>query len=182
MPLRRSVSRIGRRANSVFSGFIVARLLDGLIVGVLCFIGMTIMQMPYSLLISVFIGVTNIIPFFGPFIGAIPSIIILLLVNPMQALWFTIFIVVIQQIDGQIIGPRVLGNSIGLSAFWVIFSLLVGVGLFGFAGLILGVPIFAILYAMIREAIGNRLTKKGMSNDTKDYFPEPPPKKERKKS
>lgn len=155
--------------NKVFSGFVTGKILEALIIGVLCFIGMVILNMPYTLLISILIGVTNLIPFFGPFIGAIPSILLILLVNPTQALWFLIFIIILQQIDAQIIGPKILGDSIGLSPLWVIFSIIVGAGLFGFAGLIIGVPIFAVLYAFIRELIEMRLERKGMPKDSNNY-------------
>lgn len=162
--------RLSRDSNKVFTGFITGKLLSSLIVGILCYIGMLIFGMPYALLISVIIGVTNIIPFFGPFIGAIPSAIIILLADPMMALWFIIFIIALQQIQGNVIEPRILGEVTGLSAFWVMFALLFFGGLFGVVGLLLGVPTFAVIYSIIRALIENRLAKKGMSRSTKDYL------------
>lgn len=162
--------RLSRDSHKVFTGFITGKLLSSLIVGILCYIGMVIFGMPYALLISVIIGVTNIIPFFGPFIGAIPSAIIILLADPMMALWFIIFIIALQQIQGNVIEPRILGEVTGLSAFWVMFALLFFGGLFGVVGLLLGVPTFAVIYSIIRALIENRLSKKGMSRSTKDYL------------
>ena len=164
-----SFMRIGRLSNGVFSGFISGKLIDSAIIGVICFIFMTVMnltpvKMPYALLISVIIGVTNIIPFFGPFIGAIPSALILLMVNPWSALWFVVFIIVLQQFDGNYLGPKILGNSTGLPAMWVLISIVVGGGLFGFPGMLLGVPTAAVLYTLVSDFIENRLHKKGLTN------------------
>ena len=142
-----------RYTNLQFGKFINGKLIDSLIIGIICFIFMTIFRWDYALLISCIIGVTNIIPFFGPFIGAIPSILLLLIVDPMQALYFTIFILVLQQVDGSIIGPKILGETTGLSSFWVMFAILVGGGLFGFAGMILGIPIFAVIYEIGRAHV-----------------------------
>ena len=125
--------------------------------------------MPYVLLISVIIGVTNIIPFFGPFIGGIPSAIIILFASPIQALWFIIVIIVIQQIDGNIIGPKILGDSIGISAFWILFSLLVAAKFMGVVGMIIGVPLFAIIYSIIKEVVEDKLRKKGLPVETEEY-------------
>ena len=125
--------------------------------------------MPYVLLISVIIGVTNIIPFFGPFIGGIPSAIIILFASPIQALWFIIIIIVIQQIDGNIIGPKILGDSIGISAFWILFSLLVAAKFMGVVGMIIGVPLFAIIYSIIKEVVEDKLRKKGLPVETEEY-------------
>lgn len=133
-------------SHNVVGKFIIGKIIDSFIIGVLCFIGTTILMIPYSLLISVIVGVTNIIPFFGPFLGAIPCIIILLVIDPVKALWFSIFILILQQIDGNIIGPKILGSSIGISAIFIMFSVIIGGGLFGIPGMILGVPVFAILY------------------------------------
>ncbi len=145
--------KIMNLSHDTFGKFISGKILDSLIIGVLCFIGMKILNIPYDLVISVTVGITNIIPFFGPFIGAIPSILVLLLVNPIKALWFTIFVLILQQIDGNIIGPKVLGNSVGISGLWIMFSVIIGGGLFGVPGMILGVPVFAVIYAMVREKI-----------------------------
>ena len=149
--------------------FITARLIDALIVGVLCYIFMAITGMPYAMLISVIIGITNIIPFFGPFIGAIPSAFLILLVNPMQCLVFVIFIIVLQQIDGNVIYPRIQGTSLGLSGFWIIVSLLVFSGFFGFWGMLLGVPFFTVVYSFINSFASRRLAKRGLPVETEEY-------------
>lgn len=158
-----------RFADKVFSGFINGKLLDSLIIGLICFVCLKLMDMPYVLLISVIVGVTNIIPFFGPFIGAIPSALLILLASPAQCLYFIVFILILQQVDGNIIGPKILGDSTGLSCFWVIFAILLGGGLFGFAGMVLGVPSFAVLYHFVKYLAEKRLRKKGLSADTEDY-------------
>ena len=161
----------------VFGGFITGKLIDSLIIGVLCFIGMRIMmavgllgiESSYALLISVIIGITNIIPFFGPFIGAVPSAILIMVVSPLQALYFVIFIIILQQIDGNILGPKILGNSTGLSSFWVMFAILIFGGRFGFVGMAIGVPLFAVIYSIVSEYINHLLKKRGLSEDTNDY-------------
>lgn len=158
-----------RTSNKIFIGFLGGKLLDSLIIGVICFISMSIMGMPYPLLVSFIIGITNIVPVFGPFIGAIPSIIIIFIASPIKALWFAIFVLVLQQFDGNILGPKILGNSIGVSAFWVIFAILVGNGIFGFVGMIIGVPLFAVIYTIITGIVEARLAKKGMPLDTNNY-------------
>ncbi|MDU3724138.1 MAG: AI-2E family transporter, partial [Clostridium celatum] len=151
------------------SRFLGGKILDSFIIGILTFVILTIFKMPYILLISVIVGVTNIIPFFGPFIGGIPAAIIILFVSPIQALWFILIIVVIQQIDGNIIGPKILGDSIGISAFWILFSLLVATKFMGFAGMVIGVPLFAIFYSIIKELIEDKLAKKGLPIETEEY-------------
>ena len=161
----------------VFGGFITGKLIDSLIIGVLCFIGMRVMmsvglltiESSFALLISVIIGVTNIIPFFGPFIGAIPSAILIMVTSPLQALYFVIFIIILQQIDGNILGPKILGNSTGLSSFWVMFAILIFGGLFGFVGMAIGVPLFAVIYSIVSECINHLLHNRGLSEDTNDY-------------
>ena len=158
-----------RKCHGIFAGFINGKIVDSVIIGFLCFFSMTFLKIDYALLISVVVGITNILPFFGPFIGAIPSIIILLLISPWQALKFAILILIIQQIDGNIIGPRVLGDSLGLSPFWIMLSIIVGSGLFGFAGILLGVPVFAMIYAIIQTVVEYRLTLRGLPTDTKEY-------------
>lgn len=163
------ILRLATQSNMTFSRFIGGKILDSLIIGVLTFIILSIFKMPYILLISVIIGVTNIIPFFGPFIGGIPAAIIILFVSPIQALWFVIIIIVIQQIDGNIIGPKILGDSIGISAFWILFSLLVAAKFMGFVGMVVGVPLFAIFYSIIKEIIENKLSKKGLPVETEKY-------------
>lgn len=158
-----------RYANRVFSGFISGKLLDSLIIGVLCFAGCSILKIPYALLVSVVIGLTNIIPFFGPFIGAIPCALFILLINPIKCLWFIIFIIILQQFDGNILGPKILGDSTGLNSFWVIFALLLFGGLFGIVGMILGVPVFAVFYHLVDEGCSALLRRKGLSTNTRDY-------------
>lgn len=157
---------IFRKVNKIFGGFISGKIIDSLIIGVLCFIGVSIMKMPYPLLISVIVGVTNVIPFFGPYIGAIPSAFLVLLIDPSKFLLFVIFILVLQQIDGNIIGPTILGDSTGLSPFWVIVSILVGGGLFGFLGMLLGVPTFAVIYFLIKTLSEYHLKKKQLPTDS----------------
>lgn len=139
----------GRTVDRVFSGFVRGKLLDSLIIGVLCFLFSLLFRFPYAPLISVIVGVTNIIPFFGPFLGAIPSAFLILLIDPMKSLYFVLFILVLQQIDGNVIGPRILGDSTGLPGFWVIVAILLGGGFFGIAGMFLGVPVFACIYRSI---------------------------------
>ena len=163
------ILRLATQSNMTFSRFIGGKILDSFIIGVLTFFILTIFKMPYVLLISVIVGVTNIIPFFGPFIGGIPAAIIILFVSPIQALWFVVIIIVIQQIDGNIIGPKILGDSIGISAFWILFSLLVAAKFMGFVGMVIGVPLFAIFYSIIKEIIEEKLRKKGLPIETEKY-------------
>lgn len=163
------ILRLATQSNMTFSRFIGGKILDSFIIGLLTFVILTIFKMPYILLISVIVGVTNIIPFFGPFIGGIPAAIIILFVSPIQALWFIVIIIVIQQIDGNIIGPKILGDSIGISAFWILFSLLVAAKFMGFVGMIIGVPLFAIFYSIIKEIVEERLRKKGLPIETEKY-------------
>lgn len=150
------------KANQIFVGFINGKLLDSAIIGVLCFFLCTICKIPYTVLVSVVIGVTNVIPFFGPIIGAVPCIMILVIVNPWAALRFGVLIIALQQFDGNILGPKILGDSTGLSAIWVLVAIVVGGGLFGFAGMLLGVPTFAVLYSLIKEWTERRLEEKGL--------------------
>lgn len=153
---------LARKSNSIFGGFIIGKIIDSAIIGVLCFIGLTILNMPYTLLVSVIVGVTNVIPFFGPYIGAIPSTILILLDDPKKGLYFVIFILFLQQLDGNVIGPKILGDSTGLSAFWVVFSILLGGGLFGFVGMIMGVPTFAVIYYIVMMVVSQLLEKKNL--------------------
>ena len=155
--------------DGVFSGFISGKIIDSIIIGVICFAFCRIVEMPYAVLVSVIIGVTNIIPFFGPFIGAIPSAFLVFVESPKMCLVFIIFIVILQQIDGNILGPLILGDTIGISSFWILFAILLGGNLFGFAGMVLGVPTFACIYALLIRTIGDGLEKKGLKNDT-EYF------------
>lgn len=158
------------RSNYIFGKFISGKLLDSFIVGCITLVLLTIFKMPYATLISFIIGITNVIPFFGPFIGALPSFLIILFVSPIKAFWFLLIILFIQQVDGNIIGPKILGDSLGISAFWILFSLLVGSKMFGLIGMIIGVPLFAIFYSIVKEIIENRLRKKKLPTDTDRYL------------
>lgn len=159
-----------RFVHKVFGGFIIGKLVDSLIIGILCFLCLSFMDMPYYLLISVIVGVTNVIPFFGPFIGAIPSAFLVLLVSPMKCLYFLIFILLLQQFDGNILGPKILGDSTGLPSFWVLFSILLFGGLFGFVGMIIGVPTCAVIFDLISKAVRKSLKAKNLSEETEDYL------------
>lgn len=159
-----------RFVHKVFGGFITGKLLDSLIIGLITFFAMSILQMPYVLLISVIIGVTNIIPFFGPFIGAIPSTLLIILVSPLQGVYFVIFILILQQFDGNILGPKILGDSTGLASFWVMFAILLFGGMFGFAGMVVGVPLFAVIYSTVSGLVNRSLEKKKLSVQTADYI------------
>lgn len=159
-----------RFVHRVFGGFINGKLLDSLIIGIICFVGMSFINLPYAMLISVVVGVTNVIPFFGPFIGAIPSTLLILLVNPLQAVYFLLFVLVLQQFDGNILGPKILGDSTGLSSFWVLFAILIFGGLFGFTGMVIGVPFFAVLYSLVAGLVNRSLRRKALSEDTQAYF------------
>ncbi|MEE0858089.1 MAG: AI-2E family transporter [Acutalibacteraceae bacterium] len=151
---------VAELSNKMFGRYVYGRIIDSLIIGMLCFIGMSIFHFDYALLISVVVGITNVIPVFGPFIGAIPSILILLIVNPLEAVWFTVFIFVLQQLDGNLIGPKVVGDSIGISGFWIMVSVIVGGGLFGVVGMFIAVPVFAIIYVLIGSAVNKKLKEK----------------------
>lgn len=164
------VIQTARKSNEIFGGFISGKILDSMIIGIICYIVLLIMKMPYPVLVSVIVGVTNIIPFFGPLIGAVPSFIIIVLANPIQGLYFLIFVVILQQVDGNIIGPNILGDSTGLSPFWVIFSIMVGGGLFGFAGMLLGVPTFAVIYYIMQEILRYFLRKRDLPQDSSQYI------------
>lgn len=165
-----NVITIIRQSNKIFGGFISGKLIDSLIIGIICAIGLYCMNMPYTALVSVIVGVTNVIPFFGPYIGAIPSAILILLTNPIKCIYFIIFIIILQQVDGNIIGPKILGSSTGLSAFWVVFAILLGGGLFGFVGMIIGVPTFAVIYYIIKTFIEWRLSSKKLPKESMDYW------------
>ena len=160
---------LGRRIHKVFSGFIIGKLVDSLIIGVLCYIGALILRFPYPALVATVVGVTNVIPFFGPFIGAIPCAFLILLVDPLKCLYFVIFVFGLQQLDGNVIGPRILGDTIGISGFWVLVSITVAGSLFGFAGMLLGVPVFAVLYMLLSETVADRLRRKKRPVETAAY-------------
>ncbi len=156
-------------ANHAYGGFIGGKIIDSIIMGLLCFLGMQIMKMPYALLISIIVGTTNIIPFFGPFLGAIPSALLLLVINPLQCLYFLIFALILQQLDGNIIGPLILGDATGLDGFWVVMSILVFGSFFGVLGMIIAAPTFSVIYKIIAEVTNWMLTNHGLSTVTTDY-------------
>lgn len=169
LPVANEVVEKWRFIHGVFGGFIIGKIWDSVIIGILTFVWLSVLKMPYTVLISVIVGVTNVIPFFGPFIGAVPSAILVLLVDPKKCLWFLLSILAIQQLDGNIIGPKILGNSTGLSSFWVLFSILLFGGLMGPVGMIIGVPIFAVLYRLTAEWVNRQLKKRELSTVTDDY-------------
>jgi len=150
---------LSRLSSNMIHRFILGKMLDSSIIGVICYVGMLILGLSYPLLLSVIVGVTNMIPVFGPFIGAIPGALILLLVDPFQALWFILFIILLQQFDGNYLGPRILGDSMGLPSLWIMFAIVVGGGYFGVVGMFLGVPIFAVIYIVTKKIISNKLEK-----------------------
>ena len=152
-----------------FIGFLNGKLLDSAIIGLICYIVCAILNMPYALLVSVIIGLTNIIPFFGPFIGAVPSVIIILMISPIKALIFVIFIIILQQVDGNLIGPKILGSTVGINGFWVMFSIILGAGLFGFWGMLLGVPVFVVIYTIINNSVDEKLRRSELPVETEDY-------------
>ena len=169
--------------NDMFSGFITGKVVDSLIVGIICFVFTWILGMPYALLVSVLVGVTNIIPFFGPYLGAIPSALLILTVSPVKCLIFLIFVIILQQFDGNILGPAILGDRVGLSGIWILFSILFFSSLFGFVGMLIGVPVFAVLYDLIRRFIYRclrRRTQDELITEYNDTY-HAPPEKERKK-
>lgn len=156
-------------AHIVFGSYITGIIIDSTIIGILCFIGVSIMQMPYTALIAFIVGVLNVIPFLGPFLGAIPAAFLILVEAPGKTIWFIIFIIVLQQFDGNILKPKVLGGTIGLPTFWVLFAILVGGGLFGFIGMFLGVPVFSVIYTFVSRSLNRLLIKKHLSTNTEDY-------------
>lgn len=160
---------ITRFSNDIFGKFIVGKIIDSTIIAFITFIVLSITGMPYKILLTFIIGTTNIIPFFGPFIGAIPSVFIVLMIDPIKAFWLLIIIFVIQQLDGNVIGPKILGDSIGISSFWILFSLLIAGKFFGLIGMIVGVPLFAITYTIIGESVNSKLKKKGLPTSKEEY-------------
>ncbi len=166
--------RLARYTHRTFGGFIIGKLLDSLIIGILTFFVLWIFNIPYYPLVAVIVGVTNIIPFFGPFIGAIPSAFIILIASPSKALWFVLIIIIIQQLDGNVIGPKILGDSIGISALWVIIAITVAGGFFGFAGMLLGVPATAVIYVLFKQHIEKKLRHKNAPVNTEFYKNDPP--------
>lgn len=158
-----------RFVNEKFGGFLIGKVIDSVIIGMICYVVTSILRMPYAVLISVFVGITNVIPFFGPFIGAVPSVFLIFVVNPLQALYFIIFIIILQQFDGNFLGPRILGNSVGVSSFMVIVAILVGSGFFGVIGMIIGVPVCAVMLALLQTQIIRRMRKKHLPTDIDSY-------------
>ena len=164
-----SIYEFGTFVNKTFGGFIIGKIIDSIIIGIICYVAMRLIRLPYPVLISSIVGVTNVIPFFGPFIGAIPSSIIICVVNPLQALYFIIMVFLLQQFDGNILGPKILGDSTGLDSFWVLFSIIMAGGLFGVPGMILGVPTFALIYYYTGKYVRKRLTAKHRPFDDASY-------------
>lgn len=164
------ILEIARKSSDIFYGFIVGKIIDSIIIGILCYIVMSILNLPYALLCSLIIGVTNIVPVFGPYIGAIPTAAIILLVDPKLGLVYIIMILVLQQVDGNIIGPSILGDSTGLSAFWVVVAITLGGSLFGFMGMLLGVPTMAVIYYMCGRYINYRAVKNGLTTKSEEYI------------
>ena len=164
----------------MFGGFIDGKILDSAIMGVLCYIGCSIFNFPNALLISAFVGITNVIPYFGPFIGAIPSILLILIEDPVKAIWFGIFILALQQLDGNVIGPAILGDRTGLSSFWVLFSIILFGEMWGIAGMVVCVPLFAVIYDIIKKLVRRGLHKKDQIQVWEQYkadYPDDPPSK-----
>lgn len=166
---------IAQDANRIVGGFVVGKVIDSVIIGIICFIGMTVFRLPYAALISMVIGITNVIPYFGPFLGAIPCAFIILVDSPIKMIWFVLFILALQQFDGNILGPKILGDSIGLSPFWIIFSIMLFNGLLGMLGMFIGVPLFAIIYSLFKRFTSYLLERKGESPNTRDYASEANP-------
>lgn len=164
------VMHVGHVANRSFGGFLNGQIIDASIVGLLCFLGMSVMRMPYAMLSSVIVGVTNIIPYFGPIIGAVPGVVLLLLTNPIKAVLFVVLIVCIQQIDGNFLSPRIVGSSIGVSGVWVLFSIIVGGKLFGIPGMVAGLPTFSVIYVLVREQAHRRLLAKNRQIDNPEEY------------
>lgn len=158
-----------RYTDKIFGGFLLGKIIDSLIIGIICFAFMLLFDMPYALLLSVIVGITNIIPYFGPIIGAVPCAFLVLLVSPSKCLTFIIFIVILQQFDGNVLGPKILGNKTGLQSFWVLFSIIVFGGLFGFLGMLFGVPLFAIIYSFFNGVCSRRLASCELPLSTDDY-------------
>ena len=165
------ISELAKRANWIFGRFLAGTVIDSMVVAVLTLVLLFIFKIPYAILVAFLVGISNIIPFFGPFIGAVPSTIIIFFVSPIKALWFIVIILIIQQVDGNIIAPKVLGESIGLSPFWVLFSTLVFGNLFGIIGMILGVPVFAFIYSIVKDVLETRLKRKSLPIETEHYIP-----------
>ncbi len=158
-----SFLKFSREANFIFSGFVIGKFIDSVIIGFICFVGLSILKMPYVVLISLIIGVTNMIPYFGPLIGMIPAFFITLLDSPVKAFWVLLFIIILQQFDGLYLGPKILGKSVGLSPLLIILSILIGGGTFGILGMFLAVPTMAIVILLAERFIDRRLKEKDIS-------------------
>ncbi len=164
------IFEIGDLSNRIFGKFVYGKIIDSIIIGILCFIGMSIFGFDYAVLMSVIVAITNLVPVFGPIVGAVVTIFIMLMINPIEAIWFAIFLLVLQQIDGNFIGPKILGNSIGISGFWIMASVIVGSGLFGFWGMLLAVPIFSTLYVLLSRHVNMKIDRLGK----REVIGEPP--------
>lgn len=164
------ILEIVRKTDEIFGGFITGKLLDSAIIGVICYIGCSILRMPNTILIATVVGITNVIPFFGPIIGAVPCLLLVVVQSPIHALYLLIFILVLQQVDGNIIGPKILGDSTGLSSFWVMFAILIGGGKFGFLGMLLGVPVMGVIYYIITRVVNYGVRRRKLSDKTSDYI------------
>lgn len=160
---------VGRKTNEIFYGFIIGKIIDSIIIGILCYIGCLILRMPYAVLVSVIVGITNVIPVFGPYIGAVPTVIIIFITDPIKGLIFLAFVLALQQLDGNVIGPKILGESTGISVFWVIVAIVVGGGLFGFLGMLLGVPTTAVIYYIVGLIAKKKVRDKHLPEDTGNY-------------
>ena len=158
-----------REIHRTFGGFLSGKIIDSLIIMMIFMIILSVFRFPYAVLCSVVMGLFNIIPVFGPFIGAIPCALLVLLEDPWYFLYFVAVVIIVQQLDGNVIGPMVLGGSTGLSSFWIIFSLLLGQSIFGFLGLIIGIPLFAVIYSIFRARVGSKLESKGLPSDSNVY-------------
>ena len=156
--------------DKMFGGFIDGKIVDSAIIGVLCYIGCMIFKFPNPLLVAAIVGLTNVIPFFGPFLGAIPSAILILMESPIKAVWFSLFIMGLQQLDGNVIGPKILGNHTGVSSFWVLFSILLFGGLWGLVGMIVAVPLFAVIYDLLKRLVFRGLAKNDCRQELKEYY------------
>lgn len=160
---------VGRKTNEIFYGFIIGKIIDSIIIGILCYIGCLILKMPYAVLVSVIVGITNVIPVFGPYIGAVPTVIIIFITDPIKGLIFLAFVLALQQLDGNVIGPKILGESTGISVFWVIVAIVVGGGLFGFLGMLLGVPTMAVIYYIVGLIAKKKVKDKDLPEETIEY-------------
>ena len=158
----------------MFGGFIDGKLLDSAIIGVLCYLGCLLFRFPNALLVSTFVGITNVIPFFGPFIGAVPSTLLIMIDNPIKGLWFIVFVLALQQLDGNVIGPKILGDRTGLSSFWVLFAIVLCGGLWGVAGMVICVPMFAVIYDIVKKLVRRGLTNKGQTQLWEQYHADYP--------